>query len=1708
MKRKMGKLMILSLTAAITLSSVPYTAMAAPAETGQVQTQSEGDAAEEAQKLVEALGGSEFAEATGSSVTLKKDFKIKKAINIPEGVTLNVPEGVKIELDTASEEETIKGILTNLFNSKGSIRIYKGGSFSTGTEYIGGEGSYYYIEQGSIKISNFSLESGTFLVTIEEGSVVECSKNTTLQPGKGINTFLSMLGIKDFSIGEGGGSLTIEKGATLNVTGGLRGISGGKFPSEIIVNGKLDCTDGLLSLAKSAKLKVGSTGEVVIGDKGLSSASLTEGFTEYNFTGVKNFTLSKGGKVVNRGSKNENLSNNLYDDSGNKLTSFTDADGNTAFAVKIGEGEGIIAYLNGSPCYGINDALNEAASGDTITLAADVTIDYNVTNPLKKGVTLVVPTEKKLTIDLSGVTNASNWKGIIKVEAGGTVEMPDSENKLCNWVGADENARLWIKTGYLTYDFGKKEMVITGNAKVPEGKTEYLHLMKEVPITGVIAEGANLTVEGTFKVVSDSTLNVKGTLDVKKSLVINGEVNVGETGTLNLPLMSKEEMDSTTPDKGLGMDGPINISGGATVSYSEIPVLNKENGYIILSENAKAVLSFANANGTEDAENPYIGITLESGEATVNGLNGVLKALLKAKDGNIPFSINVKNGAKATVPEGVTLALVNGSFLTVDDGGEFNVEGTLEERSEVTVQGKINLSGIAYIFRGKEKPGSGGTYIVKGNGVVYADESEGISVQNESGGTITLNKLSIPKVYDSVSEGISGTFNYSTKGEAVSVTTSDEKTTNYSTLKEALENAESGDTVTLLEDVTVSTAEESAAIGKGVTLVVPDGKTFKVELEAAESFLSSEGKVQVNKGGVVVLPTAEEGMEPWIGKDETARVNLTEGSVIYDFRTKTVTLTENSKANIPEGKTYYLHLTENMPISSVIENGAEFTVNGIFKAVRDSNIKIEDGGIFTVAEGGIYEDRTEKTTGKVNVAGTAYIFDKEGLGNFVITGSGIVYAVGDISDNVSSGTEGYEVISEEAEVTYPGDSDYSTKFTNKYTIGEAKEKTVEVTVVDEEGSPVTAPVAGQKLKAVVKVDDTVTTEGVTYKWYYEGDDETVLSAEAEYTVASDGAGETLCVDITYNGETKTTTVGEITSEEQEAETYKVTVKAENGTVTADEFDPESDGTYTVEEGKDFVFTVTPEEGFEVTSVEANGEILTAGDNGLYTVTVTGNTTITVKFTEVAEPVTKHTITATAGEGGKINPSGSVEVEDGERVTFTITAYEGYEIDDVIVDGTSKGAVSEYTFENVKTDAEIKASFAKIEEEPKPEEPEEPEEPDDEKKALTIQLSSDKATIFKGEEIKLEGFITNYKDFTEGFGYRSENEDIATVTEDGVVTGVKQGNTSIIITAKESDTYYATTTEAAISFTIKAKSSSGSSSSHGGGGGSSQSYDGKIEKEDTDNGSFSVNSSRADKGDEITITVKPDEGYIVDKVIVKDEDGNIIEVKEGSSADKYIFEMPDGDVSVEVTFIEETENEEPEKEPEEETSESEAEEIPVQMNFSDVNAGDWFYNAVEYVYGNGLMSGTSQTAFSPNANTTRGMIAAILYRLEGSPSVSRAAGFADVPQNEYYSNAVAWGAANGIISGYDSSTFAPDDNITREQMAAILYRYAQYKGMDTSSKGDLSIYTDKEDISEYALEAMSWAVGEGLISGMGDGSLAPQGYATRAQIASILMRFAE
>ena len=268
-------------------------------------------------------------------------------------------------------------------------------------------------------------------------------------------------------------------------------------------------------------------------------------------------------------------------------------------------------------------------------------------------------------------------------------------------------------------------------------------------------------------------------------------------------------------------------------------------------------------------------------------------------------------------------------------------------------------------------------------------------------------------------------------------------------------------------------------------------------------------------------------------------------------------------------------------------------------------------------------------------------------------------------------------------------------------------------------------------------------------------------------------------------------------------------------------------------------------------------------------------------------------------------------------------------------------------------------------------------------------------------------------------------------------------------------------------------------SSGGGEPAKPSFPVKISN--SGDGVAKVDKSYASAGAKVTITVTPGRNATVQRITVTDEDGERLKLTENRDG-TYSFTMPSGTANVYVRFS------------------------GSGLPFADVPSGSWYYDDVAYVYDTGLMTGLTVTAFGPNLSTTRGMIVTILWRMENEPAAKHGCPFADVRRGSYYEQAIAWASENGIVTGFDASTFAPDRAITREQLAAILFRFAAYRGMDAVTlRENLSSFQDQAAISAYAVSALNWAVGEGLMQGTGD-KLEPTGNATRAQVAAMLRRF--
>ena len=363
------------------------------------------------------------------------------------------------------------------------------------------------------------------------------------------------------------------------------------------------------------------------------------------------------------------------------------------------------------------------------------------------------------------------------------------------------------------------------------------------------------------------------------------------------------------------------------------------------------------------------------------------------------------------------------------------------------------------------------------------------------------------------------------------------------------------------------------------------------------------------------------------------------------------------------------------------------------------------------------------------------------------------------------------------------------------------------------------------------------------------------------------------------------------------------------------------------------------------------------------------------------------------------------------------------------------------------------------------------------------ITEDQIFQSNGQLVEFVKFFLDGEELVQGTDYDAESGSTK-ITVRGQ-TLAKKGSGTHTLSAEfrtnKSDTN--TVKRASQNYRISYK---GGGSSGGGGGGSSsgtsKGFDAGVSQ--APNGTITVTPKTAAKGKLVTVTVTPDAGYRLDKLTATGKNGDNLPLTDIGGG-KYTFVMPTGGARVSGSFVKIIQA---------------AEGQP----FEDVPQGAWFVDAVKYVYQNGLMAGTSATTFSPYANTSRGMIVTVLHGMCGKP-VFEGCVFSDVEEGTYYAKATCWASQNQIISGFGQGKFGPDEDVQREQLAVVMMRYAQYLGLETPERADLSGFVDTDQISAYAQEAMSWANAVGLLSGKGDGIMDPQGVATRAEVAAMMAR---
>lgn len=560
------------------------------------------------------------------------------------------------------------------------------------------------------------------------------------------------------------------------------------------------------------------------------------------------------------------------------------------------------------------------------------------------------------------------------------------------------------------------------------------------------------------------------------------------------------------------------------------------------------------------------------------------------------------------------------------------------------------------------------------------------------------------------------------------------------------------------------------------------------------------------------------------------------------------------------------------------------------------------------------------------------------------------------------------------------------------------------------------------------------------------------------------------------------------------------------------------GTVRVDRGDNRTFWFTPNQGYVVDSVYVDKRNIGSVDRYTFD-NIRSDHTIYVEFSRTN--ALQYKLEAEAGTGGRISPAGNVWASKGTSKTFNFYPNPGYKIAAVYVDGYRiSGTPDSYRFNDIRSDHSIRVEFVRS--------------------GSTVSEFLIEADCGSGGSISPSGNIWVNRGSSKTFTFRpNSGNKVSAVYVDGRKLS-STANSYTFNNVSESHRIYVEFSKG--SYEIQADYSSGGRISPSGSTsvsvgtsktfnfspnsgygilgvyvdgeyvGNDRSYtfrnvneDHKLyvqfaKKADIQNeytirviasnhgtvSPFSGGQVRVKRGSDQSFTFMPDRGYRVARLYVDD--------KLVSTENTYLFKAVVGDHTLRVEF----EPGMPLRNPTDWTN-----------RYVDVQPGNWFFDAVRFMSGNGLIEGTSATTFSPNATTTRGMIVTMLYRIEGSPNVALSGGFRDVSASAWFGSAVNWAAYHGIVSGYSDGMFHPNDAVTREQMACILYRYAEYRGLNTKTSSDIaSRFIDYPRISSYAVTPMSWAYANGIISGTSTYTLNPSGTATRAEIAAMLSRFCQ
>lgn len=1073
-----------------------------------------------------------------------------------------------------------------------------------------------------------------------------------------------------------------------------------------------------------------------------------------------------------------------------------------------------------------------------------------------------------------------------------------------------------------------------------------------------------------------------------------------------------------------------------------------------LPEGVKFVVS-------EDAQLTISGALTVAGEFDVNSALALSGALtINSNEAEIS-SIRISNNGTLAVNGELEL---NGA-LTVDDGN-VTVNGTLKQSGVLSVGDNtvtVNANG-RLVLDGTLNIGNGGT--VTANGTIENNGSIVLASAEQMNDIATLDVNQAMTGNGDISLGKRATASFPV-GQFLSgeVTIADEAVITGSSelIVKGKTTVEAGGQIDVTNLSIVSgsvnnsgTIAASVEVNNGASLTIDD-KDAKVT-----------GQVTVHGTLNVELGVRDEFTMPGISGKGT--VNITGGTVTmsaYNFEGTT---------NVSNGTTFIVGSTEKVGKNSI--NGAvkftdegsttvmtingNATVNGVYTVPSSEKLVVEDGATLDVANNLTVE-------GQLVVDGNVNINSNRNLKtNSPLTGNGKIYVTGQLYNANTSAAGNIEIQIIDDGLVYSQTTDLGDNIPNGETTGggsgysavwqrrEGSNYKIKV-VPGNNGDVINPPssgVSGTQVSITASPADGYMVDQDNTYYMVGGKRYDSIGVNSNTNVCTFTMPEnevTVHINFKKAENSSTTTEGNITV---------VTNHNGNGTVNASI------------NGRVVTVTVRANTNYVINTVSIAGRgqtVATDAKSGTYSYTVpgTGNATVEVYVTFKSDDF-EVTLTNYTYDDGRISLSTGTTTTgryaEGERVTIYAFPDRDFYVRSLTITRTDNRQTVSYSesstsddvfyFTMPASDVTVRAYFTDGVYEISTD--------IDGSGRLTITGEDGNVTDVaeEGEEIRITASPSNnyrlgdiYVNYTD-----SDDEDQVIYPE---VEYKNNGNV---------DYYWFEMPE----YDVEIYADFGEGD-----------YVAWIDRSDMENGTIRVSPNVADEDDTVSIYVTPDTGYQLDELIVEDEDGHDVTTSSLASGTRYTFRMPDSDVTVTATFKSRS----------------------YSSNFTDVPRYEWYYEAVSYVASEGLMNGVSTTQFNPNGTASRAQIVTILWRLAGEPSALTGA-FTDVPAGQYYSTAVAWASRQGIVTGVGNNRFEPNSNITREQLAVILYRYAQDAGYTTSASANITGYYDYARVNSYARTAMSWAVGAGLITGTSTTTLSPQDTATRAQVATILMRFCE